>query len=141
MAFQIFLDSDIIISSLISSSGAAYFLINNVKDLELYISNFSLKELEIVAERLGIDRNQLIQVTGSRCKKIDLKESNKDIKKKYLDYVLDIKDAHIIAGSKKARVRFLVSYNLRHYKLDRTKKDFGIIVLTPAQLLQYLRSL
>lgn len=141
MAFRIFLDSDVVISSLISSSGAAYLLINQVENLKLHISNFSLKELEVVTDRLRIERNQLMQVINGRCKTINLKESNKKLKKKYTSYVLDINDAHIVAGSKAAGVRFLVSYNLKHYKLDRIKTDFGIIVLTPAQLLQYLRSL
>ncbi len=141
MAFKIFLDSDVIISSLISSSSAAYLLINNVKDLELYISNLSVKELEIVTERLILDEEQLTQIINSRCQKVDLKDSNKKIKDKYNNYILDINDAHIVAGAKEAKVRFLISYNLRHYKLDKIKEDFGVIVLTPAQFLQYLRSL
>ena len=141
MAFKTFLDSDVIISSLISSSGAAYLLINNVQDLELHISNLSVKELEIVVERLNLGKDQFNQIISNRCQKVELKDSNQKIKEKYKDYVLDIDDAHIISGAKEAKVRFLISYNLRHYKLDKIKADFGIIVMTPAQLLQYLRSL
>lgn len=141
MALQIFLDSDVIISSLISSAGAAYLLINNVKDLELYISNLSLKELEIVIERLNIEKNLLTELVSKRLQKVDLKGSSEKIKHQYKDYVLDIDDTHIVAGAEESQVRFLISYNLRHYKLDKIKEDFGIIVLTPAQFLQYLRSL
>lgn len=141
MPLRIFLDSDVIVSSLISQTGAAYFLINNAKDLELFISNFSIKEIGIVAKRLNLDKNQLTEIINNKCRKIDLKEPNKSLKSSYRGYVLDINDAHIIAGAKKSRARFLVSYNLRHYNLDKIKGDFGIIILTPAQLLQYLRSL
>lgn len=140
MALKIFLDSDVVISSLISSSGAAYLLINHIKNLELYISNLSLKELEVVVERLKIDKNLLTELVNNRFQKVALKDANEKIKHQYKDYVLDIDDAHIVAGAKEAQVRFLISYNLRHYKLDKIKEDFGIIVLTPAQFLQYLRS-
>ncbi len=141
MALKVFIDSDVVISSLISSEGAAYLLINNVLDLELYISNLSLKELEVVAERLKLEKNLLTELVSKRFQKVDLKDSNEKIKHLFDDYVLDIDDAHIAAGAKEGKVRFLISYNLRHYKLDKIKKDFGIIVLTPAQFLQYLRSL
>ena len=141
MTLQVFLDSDVVISSLISSSGAAYLLINSVKGLELYISNLSLKELKIVVERLSLDKNILTEVIDNRFQKVDLKDSNEKIKEQYGDYVLDIDDAHIVAGARTSQVRFLISYNLRHYKLDKIKEDFRIIVLTPAQFLQYLRSL
>lgn len=140
MASRIFLDSDVIVSSLISSSGAAYFLINKTQDLETYISNLSLKELEVVMKRLSIDKTRLLK-TVSKCKKVDLKWSNEDLKKEYQDYVFDTNDAHIVAGSRKTKVAFLISYNLRDYNLNKIKQDFGIIVLTPAQFLQYLRSL
>ena len=45
MPLKVFVDSDVIISSLISSTGAACILLNQ-KDLDLFISNVSLKELE-----------------------------------------------------------------------------------------------
>ena len=53
----------------------------------------------------------------------------------------DPNDAHIIAGAVKAKAQFLLTYNLKDYKIDKIKKDFGIIVTTPAKFLQYLRSL
>lgn len=140
MALKLFLDSDVIISSFLSSSGAAYLLIHDVGELDLYISNLSLKELSIVVDRLEIDKNLLNQVIAKRIQETTLKNSNKVIRAKYSDYVLDINDAHIVAGAKESQVRFLITYNLRHYKSDKIKEDFGIIVLTPAQFLQYLRS-
>lgn len=38
-------------------------------------------------------------------------------------------------------VRFLITYNLSDYKIERIKDELGIIIITPGQLLQYLRSL
>ncbi len=50
----IFLDSDVIISSLISKKGAAFLLVNN-KKTEKYISNVSFKEIKVVMKRLKLD--------------------------------------------------------------------------------------
>lgn len=49
MLIKVFLDSDVIISSLISQKGAAYFLIQEKINLKLIISNISQKELFRVA--------------------------------------------------------------------------------------------
>ena len=51
---KIFVDSDVIVSSLISQQGAAHLLINK-SNLNLYISNFSYKELKIVCRRLKLN--------------------------------------------------------------------------------------
>ena len=68
-----------------------------------------------------------------------IKIFNPEIKKSYLKYVLDPNDAHIVAGIATAKPSFFVSYNLRHFKIDKIKTDFKAISLTQAQLLQYLR--
>lgn len=135
----VFVDSDVVVSSLISSKGAAYLLINN-KDLSLYISNISVKELKIVCERLKIDKNDLKNLVSKRFKTVVLKTALSELKRSYQDYVLDENDAHIIAGAKTAKAKFLVTYNLKHYKADKIKADLGILITTPAMLLQYLRS-
>ncbi len=56
---RIFVDSDVIISSLLSSSGAAYMLLNETKATRLYLSNFSIAELEPVTARLHIKPDKL----------------------------------------------------------------------------------
>ncbi|MBU1322711.1 PIN domain-containing protein [Patescibacteria group bacterium] len=130
---KVFLDSDVIISSLLSSAGAAYLLVNK-KSVDKYISNLSVKEIKIVAKRLGIKSpavNKLINhIKIVRLKKVSGK-----------NYVTDVNDSHIIAGAVTAKVRFLLSYNLKHFKIEKIKRDFNILVYRPAQFLQYLRSL
>lgn len=140
MALKIFLDSDVVISSLISTAGAAFLLINS-KNLNLFISNLSLQELEIVADRLSIDKSKLNNLIKKKFNLIQLKEKLEDLKKKYEDYVTDPNDAHIVAGAVKAKVKFLTSYNIKHFRADKIKNDLNIIVITPANLLQYFRGL
>ncbi|MEK7497696.1 MAG: PIN domain-containing protein [Patescibacteria group bacterium] len=135
---KLFLDSDIIISSFISKTGAASFIVNQ-KDLILSISNLSEKEIRIVMARLKIERKALDKVSDNFIK-IGLKENTTTIKEKYSKYTSDPNDAHIVAGAVKSKSKFLISYNLKHYKSEAIKRDFDIILTTPAKFLQYLRS-
>lgn len=140
MAIKIFVDSDVVISSLISKKGAAYFLIHTAK-LNLFVSDLSIMEMGIVSERLGLSEDKRSSLIRDKFKQVELKESVEKIKKQFGGYVLDINDAHIVKGAQKAQVEFLISYNTKDFKADKIKKDFNIIVITPANFLQYLRSL
>jgi len=129
-------DSSVIISSLISKKGAAYFLINHkLPATEFYISTLPFKEQKIVAKRLKIDNRKLQNLVKKRLKIIKIKQS-----KRYQAYVTDVNDAHIIAAAQKVKAKFLITYNQRHFKREKIKRDLNIITFTPAQLLQYLRS-
>ncbi|MCG2692329.1 hypothetical protein L6272_05920 [Microgenomates group bacterium] len=130
---RIFLDSDVIISSLLSSSGAAYLLTHN-KKIDKYISNFSVKEIKIVAKRLGINLTKVEKLV----KKFKIISIKKPFQK---DCVFDSNDSHIVSGAIIAKTNFLLSYNLKHFKSEKIKRNWGILVYRPAQFLQYLRSL
>lgn len=135
----VFVDSDVIISSLLSEKGAAYFLLNEQKD-KFTISNLSKKELRKVADRLEIGQDKLESLTKG-LKTIKLTQDLTKIKRDFEDYTSDVNDAHIVAGAVKAKAKFLLTYNIRHFKKHKINKDLGIVILTPAQYLQYLRSL
>lgn len=136
----VFVDSDVIISSIISQSGAANFLLNQ-RNLLLFSSNYSRQEIKLVAEELGLRSSDIEDTFTKRLKIVVLGEGLRKIKNDFADYVYDVNDAHIVAGAVESRVKFLISYNIRHYKTDKIKTDFNIIILTPALFLQYLRSL
>lgn len=137
---RVFVDSDVVISSLISSKGAAFTLLNNPNALKL-ISNYSVTEIREVIERLGLSVRKFEELKGQHLGLIELQTPTGDIKHKFKDYVLDGDDAHIIAGAKIARAKYLITYNLRHFNINKIKQDFGIIILTPGMFLQYLRSI
>ena len=136
---DIFIDSDVIISSLLSKTGAAYILLHT-DTINPLLSSISQKEIEIVIARLDINKNIFIDLLRENLKVVPLLTSNNDIKKKFQEFVLDINDAHIVAGAKEANVRFIITYNLKDFKIERIKDNYNIIVLTPGQFLQYLRS-
>lgn len=140
MPVRAFIDSDVIIASLISQTGASHLLYNNTSQITLYISNVSHKELEKVVGRLNLDLHKLAARIQSTLHVIQLAQTIAEIKKAYQDYVTDQDDAHIVAGAKAANAQFLVTYNIKHFVANKLKQDFSIILVTPANVLQYLRS-
>lgn len=135
-----FVDSDVVVSSLLSQSGAAYALLHT-SQITPIISSLSQKELEIVIERLEIPKNQLETLLKQNIKVINAKQTPDELKIKYEKFVTVKYDAHIVAGAKSADVTFLITYNLKHYKIDKIKSELNIIVMKPAVFLQYLRSI
>lgn len=136
----VFVDSDVVISSLLSESGAAHLLMNKA-DLKRYVSNISRKELKIVGDRLNLNKDKLGATIKTRFEVVELETTTNQLKEKYADYTSDVNDTHIVAGTVKSKVKFLILYNLKHFKMDKIKKDFNITVTTPGRFLQYLRSL
>lgn len=136
---RIFVDSDVIISCLLSQSGAAYLLLS-LTSFEFFISSLSKKETEKVVRRLRIESKMLKILIGKNFEVIKLSESVREIKKSFNQYVLDEDDAHILAGAVSAKADFLISYNIKDFKIEKVKQDLNIIILTPGNFLQYLRS-
>jgi predicted nucleic acid-binding protein len=141
MLLKVFVDSDVLISSLLSSKGAAFHLIHNTDDIKLFISNLSQKELEIVVTRLEISHGELRSLLEKQVELINVKFTHEEARKEYKNYVLDIHDAHIVLGAREANARFLITYNIKDFKIEKIKQDFNILVMTPGQFMQYLRSL
>ncbi|MBI2036035.1 PIN domain-containing protein [Candidatus Microgenomates bacterium] len=140
MSKKVFVDSDVVISSLLSQKGAANLLLNKQRD-KFSISNISQKELKKVVDRLGISQDKLQTLIRKRLKVVKLRENKTKIKSNFQAYSTDPNDAHIVAGAKAAKAKFLLTYNLKHFQRQKIYDDLGIVVLTPAQYLQYLRSL
>lgn len=137
---RIFVDSDVIISSLLSKKGAAYLLLNKQKS-NLVITNLSREELEVVTKRLKIEKTLLQNLIKNHLKVITLKKKISEIKEDFKIYTIDVNDTHIVAGAASAKAKFLLTYNTRDFHRQKINNDLGIIILTPAQYLQYVRSI
>lgn len=136
---QIFLDADVVVSALLSKSGASYELIKNPKVLKT-VSKTVKKEVEEVTKKLNIDSERPERVL----KKINVTSLNltkKEVLEKYNKFVFDKKDSHVVAGANRAKSKFLLTHNLRHYRVNKINAELGILVLKPGNFLQYLRSL
>src|SRR5690606_40220567 len=131
---KIFIDSDVVISSLLSTNGASYQLLQ--KDhCDRYISSFSYKELMLVIQRLSIPLEKLDAVIKQSLHMVDISSDIQIVRKEYNEYVVDIHDAHIVAGAHISKARFLITYNTKHFRVDKIKQKCNCIVLTPGQFL------
>ncbi len=132
---SVFLDSDVIVSSCLSATGAANLLLNQDTLIKFY-TNIQVKELQIVFDRLSINSTKLTE-TLQKCVQVELKSPNLNL---YSSHTTDLNDRHIVAGAVVSHTKFLISYNIKHFQAEAIKRDFGINTLTPAQFLQFLRS-
>lgn len=136
---RVFIDSDIVISSLISPTGAAYILVNQTK-VKKFVSNISVKELKLVVTKLKLKPEQLTRSIKNNLTMIKLRLGLSLIKIKYGKYVTDINDSHVVAGAKEAKTNFIVTYNIKHFQKDLIKKDLRIIIMRPGEFLQFHRN-
>lgn len=140
MPIRVFVDSDVIISSLLSKKGASYFLLHDAR-LACVVSDISTTELRRVARTLRVPQALLEKLVKTRCERVSLVNKRKTWAKSLQGYTMDENDLHIVAGAKEAKARFLVTYNMKHFLVEKIRDELGITVLPPAFLLQYLRSL
>ena len=138
MSLRIFIDTDVIISSIISEKGVAYLLLK-LKSVCTIISNYSIKEVSLVSHRLGLDSKKVKSML-SKCEEISLGSNVKSLEEKYTEYVNDLNDTHVVAGAVRAKARFLITYNIRDYNVEKIKRKLSVITLTPGEFIQYLRS-
>lgn len=136
---RVFIDSDVVISSLLSANGAAFYLVHT-SNIQPVISSTSRDELRIVVKRMNIPPDRLEELLNHRFEIIEMNEPLKNIQEAYQIFVTDVNDAHIVAGAVSAKSQYLLSYNLKHFKTEKIKDKLDILLLTPALFLQYLRS-
>lgn len=135
---KVFLDGDVLVSSLLSKTGASFKILNDSKITKV-ITRTIKEEILNVAGRLNLDLSKTyifpdIQIVTLKLEKPRLSEM-------YIPYVLDQEDSHVVAGAQKAQANFLLTHNLRIYRVEKIKNDLEIIVMKPGQFLQYVRSL
>ncbi len=135
---KVFLDTDVIISALLSKTGASFEIIKSPK-VDKIVSTGIEREVAEVAKRLKIDRKDVKRVLKN-CQIKSLSLTKKNIIDKYSSHVFDKEDVHVIAGADLSESKFLLTHNVRHYNADRINNKLRVIVLKPGNFLQYLRS-
>lgn len=134
---KVFLDSDVIISSLLSKTGASYEILKNPQITKV-VSETIKAEVNDVARRLNIIFSN--ENIFRKMEVISLKLDKARLVKTYLPYVLDEEDSHVVAGVVNSKSRFLLTHNIKHYQVEKMKRDLEIITMKPGIFLQYLRS-
>ena len=134
-SIRVFFDSDVVISALLSKSGAAAIL-TKLDSIERIISSLSRLEIEGVSKRLDIPDRQVQSLIKTSFFETRLAQAAPG---KFVHFAIDKNDAHIVAGAASSSVSFLVSYNTKDFRCDLIRSELGIVILKPGQLLQYLR--
>ena len=137
---KVFVDSNVVVASLLSPTGAARAL-RDTTYITGMISSLSIEEITRTAARLGLDKKTVSLVIDENFDKVNLDRDLIQMVKKYEDYVRDENDAHVVAGAVIAKAKFLITHNTKHFNLERIKRELNILTMTPGQFLQYLRSL
>ncbi|OGG14054.1 hypothetical protein A3D77_00920 [Candidatus Gottesmanbacteria bacterium RIFCSPHIGHO2_02_FULL_39_11] len=133
---NISLDSDVVISSLLSHTGASFHLFTLKNNFSFAISSIQIQEIDRSCVELGVPKDKFQQNTMPFLKVIPVEKKIK----KYERFVNDIFDSHVVAGATFHKSSFLLTYNLKDYKKEIIKKELGITILTPGLFLQFLRS-
>jgi predicted nucleic acid-binding protein len=131
---QVFLDSDVVISALLSNIGASATIIKN-KHINKTISRAVQQEVKIVSKRHKILKKLPKILISAR------HLGKRRIVKTYARYVFDQQDSHVVAAAHHSKSKFLITHNIRHYNQTKIKADLNIIVTSPGKLLQHLRTL
>lgn len=136
---KIFLDSSVLISVMISSTGGSAKVLELCEGgfLNGYISDDVVQEVTRVIDRklpeLKRDFLKLIKVT----KLSVLKKIPGAIKKQAALWISDPKDVDILAAAKHLEVDFLLTLDIRHFITDvSVAKKSGLRILTPAEFLR-----
>ena len=135
---RLFIDSNVIVSCVRSQTGASYLVLHE-HSLRCHTSNECQKETEETSTKHSLNP-VLVKRAISKLTVINLKLSDEEILRRFGKYVIDLDDAHVIAGSKQVRAKFLLTHNLKHFQIDKIKRNLNIEVITPGRFVQSLRN-
>ena len=140
---RVFFDASVIIAALLSPSGGSSQLLKYIK----------------LSKIMGITSQTVIEEILEEDKFIRIKKSQREIEQLVADSRLivrksitkgeiapyqglaDIEDAHLIAGAKLTRCRYLVTLDKKHLlRPDIQKKFLPLKIVSPGQLLEELVS-
>ena len=137
---RVFVDSNVVVSALKSSVGAAYAL-GESDVVERIVSNLSEIEILKTVSRLKLDDKQMEIILKQKFTKVKVENNLPEVVKKFGKYVGDMNDSHVIAGAVISKASYLVTHNLKHFNTEKIKRELDIIVMSPGTFLQYLRSI
>lgn len=136
---RVYFDASVIIAALLSPKGGSSELFRLIKKgiVKGVTSQTVVEEVleEDKPEKLGRSKDQIAYFIGESGLLIRKSITEKDIEL-YKD-LIDIEDAHLIAGAKLTRCSYLVSLDKKHVlKSDIKKKFLPLHIVSPKELLE-----
>lgn len=140
--FNIFLDSSALISGVISTTGAAYVLLELGEQEEIVLT---ISEMVIVESERSIAKKSPRNVSALRevIKVANLKivqDPSAEEKAANLYLMADPDDVPILLAAMKAKVDYLATHNRKHFLDDpKVAENSGLAIGTPGDALAWLR--
>lgn len=132
----IFLDANIIFSASYTDKGTSFYLVTlSDKYIQVTTSSQCLEEAQyhfFKRYNNNISKELLLNV------KIDQTFDN-ELEKEFLKFVNDDNDAHVLVSAYYAKAKYLVTGNLKDFKVNEIYEHFRISVLSPADMIMIVR--
>jgi putative PIN family toxin of toxin-antitoxin system len=136
---KVILDANVLVAGLKSRLGASFTLIALIKtgQVQPAVTTPLLVEYEAVLTRPGLLPADLDQddITGFLDWFVSLSSRHR-VHYLWRPYLPDPQDDLVLEAAMAAGARYLITFNLRHF---RDLATLGIVVLTPAQFLKHLQ--
>lgn len=87
---------------------------------DLRMSNYSKSECLEVAKKLKLENTPLV-IMFKRLKTLNIPNRISEVKKELQDYTNGPNETHIVKGAILSKAKFLITYNLKLYKIDKNK--------------------
>lgn len=141
---KVFIDSSVIIASLLSATGGSTLaiLFCETKMIDGFISPEVVKEIKLVIERKFPEKKKQFEkiLTETNLRSIKLKDKKLITRAK--KWIKDPNDAPILAAAKQANVDYLITLDIRHFIKDpNVTKKSGMRILTPGDFLEVVKQM
>ena len=136
---KVFLDASVVIAALLSPGGGSAKLIWFVKEKLIVgiVSQTVIAEVETNSAKIGINKGQIDDFIQDNNILVRRKISPSEIEP-YLGKV-DLEDAHLIAGSRLTKCKYLVTLDKKHLLREDIKRKFRPLkIVSPKEMLAEL---
>ncbi len=141
-SWRVFLDSSVLISGVISQTGASSAILDlgEAAEIVIVLSQGVLVETDRVFERkfpalIGEFRRFIKNLSPV------ITEDPNPQEIRDAENIIDKDDALILAAAKKADIRYLVSLDTKHFHLDKVRQYLKCPIVTPSEFLREFRSI
>ena len=139
--WRVFLDTNVLIASLASHTGASAAIrdLGESEELRIVLS----RQVLIEADRVLLKKfPQLIERYRLFIKNVspELADDPRHDMVRAAEAIIDADDAPILAAAKRAQVDYLVTLNTKHFLIPKVRAFYAAPIVTPAEFLAAFRA-
>jgi len=141
-SWRVFLDSSVLISGVLSPTGASAAILDlgEAEEIDIIISKAVLVEADRIFEKKFPDLTGYFREFIKNLSPVVIEDPTL-AQVRSAEGVIDKDDAVILAAAKKEDIHFLISLDIKHFHTDKVRQYLKIPVITPAQFLVEFRNI